>query len=288
MSKTEIIEKYLNRLGEDLGLDILISDYYGLLCPKDDFRNDKIIGGWHNNPYCLKIKSDSALWKRCAYLKRYRNQKHIKSPEPDWHICYCGVAEYVIPVIFGGVLIAEISVTGFKGELRKGIERVLSKRLDTDVAALHNQLKEITDGLGDKLNSYLLPVKEMILNIAEENGDRSLFLRQKVGDPSAEYVKTALDYINDNFASLITANDVARHCNLSLSYLKHLFGKFHLRGVSAEIQHLKIEMACDLLKNTTQSVRAIALKCGFKNVDYFSVAFKKATGTPPLKYRKEN
>lgn len=288
MNLEEIIENYGARLSADKGFDIIINDRYGLLKNSKANNFNGIINGWHNNPYCMKIKSDIKLWKRCVFLKRLRDKKIINNPIPNWHICYCGVAEYVIPIVFNGVLISEISVTGFKGKLAQSMIDILCKRTSfqrEEFLRDYNSLLEITNDMERILNEYLLPIKELILKIADENQTKGIFFN-KTENSSVEYITKALDYINNNFTKSITANDVAKHCNLSLSHLQHLFGKYHIRGVFAEILYKRIEMACYMLKNTNCSVKEIALNSGFNNVDYFSTAFKRQYGVSPLKYKK--
>lgn len=288
MSIEEIIEGYGARLSKDKGLDIIINDRYGLIKKSEANNFNGIINGWHNHPYCMRIKSNRKLWNRCVYLKRLRDKKLIKNPIPDWHICYCGVAEYVIPVVFNGLLISEISVTGFKGGLSQKMTDILVDRTNSageDFLKDYDRLLEITDGLSQMLNEYLLSIKELILKVASEKQQSNMFFGGEE-KTTGEYVTKALDFINNNFTKPITATDVAKHCSLSLSHLQHLFSKYHIRGVFAEILYKRIEMACYMLKNTDCSVKQIALTCGFNNVDYFSTAFKKQCGTTPLKYRK--
>lgn len=289
MNIDEIIEQYALRLSRDKNLNIIINDRYSLL-KKDKINNPNgIINGWHNNPYCLKIKSNKALWNRCVYLKQVRDKKIMQNPIADWHVCYCGVAEYVIPIVFNKILIAEIAVTGFKGELSQKMTNILSNRVNLkkeDFLREFNNLSKIKSDTSLMLNDYLLPIKELILQVANEKQKEGVFLKSDVETSSMQYVTKALDFINNNFKKPISAIDVAKHCNLSLSYLKHLFSEYHIRGVFGEILFKRIELACYMLKNTNCSVKEIALTVGFNNVDYFSTAFKKYCGVSPLKYRK--
>jgi AraC-like DNA-binding protein len=68
--------------------------------------------------------------------------------------------------------------------------------------------------------------------------------------------------------------------------LQHLFIEFSSDGIASAIRRKRIERACRYLIETDRSIKDIAFSCGFYNTDYFSVAFKKSTGTSPLKFRK--
>ena len=58
MTTFEVLKQYADRLSADMELDLIISDRYGIF-EKENASNKKgIINGWHNNPYCLAIKSN--------------------------------------------------------------------------------------------------------------------------------------------------------------------------------------------------------------------------------------
>ena len=48
----------------------------------------------------------------------------------------------------------------------------------------------------------------------------------------------------------------------------------------------RLEIAKKILLNTDCTISDIALKCGFKNVYYFSNTFKEKTGITPSLFRK--
>ena len=48
----------------------------------------------------------------------------------------------------------------------------------------------------------------------------------------------------------------------------------------------RVEKACALLENTDLRVNEIAIRVGIDNANYFSVLFKKLTGSNPLEIRE--
>ena len=73
MNIDEIIEGYADRLSKDKGLDIIINDRYSLLKNGKINNSCGIINGWHNNPYCLKIKSNKNITKFFKVLEKEEN-----------------------------------------------------------------------------------------------------------------------------------------------------------------------------------------------------------------------
>jgi transcriptional regulator GlxA family with amidase domain len=57
---------------------------------------------------------------------------------------------------------------------------------------------------------------------------------------------------------------------------------------SEYIINLRINVACDLLRNHDMSVKEVAASVGYDNAHFFSKIFKKKTGTTPKKYKEGN
>lgn len=69
-----------------------------------------------------------------------------------------------------------------------------------------------------------------------------------------------------------------------------LFDHFYIdiysqQNISDVITDIRIETACNLLKNTNLSLKEISAKVGYSNQYYFSSCFKKKTGQTPSSYR---
>ncbi len=96
----------------------------------------------------------------------------------------------------------------------------------------------------------------------------------------------ALRYINDNYKSNITLEDIATACYVNKFYLSHIFTKFKGMSVGRYVLGLRMDEAKRLLETTNLSINKVSEKCGFNDANYFSRAFKKETGLSPLQYRK--
>ncbi len=93
------------------------------------------------------------------------------------------------------------------------------------------------------------------------------------------------DYLSRNFASKVSARDVAAAAGLSVSRALHVFKKESGVSLSAYIARQRIDYAIYLMKNTDRSMADIAGECGFFDQSHFTKTFRALEGTPPLRYR---
>lgn len=101
-------------------------------------------------------------------------------------------------------------------------------------------------------------------------------------------VSDAISYINNNYASEISLNQISNELFISSCYLSRSFKKITGSSFTDYVNNVRVLEAKKLLKTTNLSVTSIALSVGFKNATHFGRIFKKATGYTPLQYKKLN
>ncbi|MBL8028225.1 MAG: helix-turn-helix transcriptional regulator [Fibrobacteres bacterium] len=79
---------------------------------------------------------------------------------------------------------------------------------------------------------------------------------------------------------------VAEEQSLSVSHFRKRFKSLARMSPHQFLLKAKIDHASRDLRNTGESIKAIALNLGFEDIFHFSKLFKKVTGTPPGEYRK--
>ena len=99
-------------------------------------------------------------------------------------------------------------------------------------------------------------------------------------------IKSAVKYIQENYAGTIRLSDVAKMLSVSEEHLSRTFKKEISFGFSEYITLIRLQKAEHMLKNEpSRSVTEVAYACGFNDSNYFSYKFKKAYGITPSEAR---
>lgn len=96
--------------------------------------------------------------------------------------------------------------------------------------------------------------------------------------------KTAVQFMQSNLTEQLTVNDIAKHCNISLSSLKRTFSKFAGTSVHKYFLNLKLSASINLLQSGYTISEVIDL-LNFSSQSYFSAAFKREVGSSPSKFK---
>lgn len=95
-----------------------------------------------------------------------------------------------------------------------------------------------------------------------------------------------VNYVNLNFTKNISSSSISRHFGYDESYFCRKFKKITGITVTNYIKTQRLEHARRLLEKTDESIRHIAISCGFIDAAYFTNCFKSMYSVSPTTYRK--
>lgn len=99
-------------------------------------------------------------------------------------------------------------------------------------------------------------------------------------------IRTAVDYMNQNFHKSITLTEVARLTNMTdVSFSRFFKARTGITFMDSLLE-MRLGHASRLLIDTTESVSEIAYNCGFNNISNFNRLFKKKKGCTPKEFRE--
>ncbi|MGE5626994.1 MAG: response regulator transcription factor [Solirubrobacterales bacterium] len=98
-----------------------------------------------------------------------------------------------------------------------------------------------------------------------------------------------LEYVNSNYQNNIELKDCALKFHTSSSYISRMFRKYCSTSFISYLNDIRIKSAVKLLEETDMSIKEVAFKVGYNNLNYFYKIFKKNTGATPSVFKnKEN
>ncbi|SHO43764.1 response regulator [Anaerocolumna xylanovorans] len=100
-------------------------------------------------------------------------------------------------------------------------------------------------------------------------------------------MKKILEYINRNFTSALSFQDICKTYTINPSYLSQVFKRELGTTFTNYIKDLRIHYAMELLVKTNEPISIICEKIGYDQYFYFSKLFKRETGLSPSQYREK-
>ncbi len=98
-------------------------------------------------------------------------------------------------------------------------------------------------------------------------------------------ISDALKYIDENFASKSTLDELSKQVNLSPIYFHKLFKTSVGETPYQYVLKKRLKKAVGMLMTGEGSLTDIAFDCGFSSQSYFNYVFKKEFGKTPGEYR---
>ena len=96
----------------------------------------------------------------------------------------------------------------------------------------------------------------------------------------------ALQYIREHSHEKCPVEAMAQHAGLSRRVLENLFRQQLKTTPFKELRLLRIERACQLLRETNDSLDTIVSRIGYSCRSRFSTDFRRQMGITPVRYRK--
>jgi len=106
-------------------------------------------------------------------------------------------------------------------------------------------------------------------------------------NPHKAAIDKVVNYAREKFhEGNVSVSDMAACAGLSERRFREVFKEITKESPKKYFNRMRIEMACEMLRNTTLSVAEIAERLGFSSQFHFTRAFIKEYGIPPIRFRK--
>ncbi len=150
-----------------------------------------------------------------------------------------------------------------------------------------NYVMESGENADSKLNALLATLLSANRNENYEITKAFLENLLKVEENDAhELIVQVKRYINEHLTEDVSVAGISEYFYLSPNYFSRLFKRVANEGCNEYIVRKRIEKAKYILATTNMKIGKIAQDVGYRDTNYFSLAFKKQTGMSPLQYRE--
>jgi YesN/AraC family two-component response regulator len=157
-------------------------------------------------------------------------------------------------------LVKPVQKRTFLGTIENAIEEIQREETDKDkMKQLDNVIEYLKTQPTEKNNHHLNGIPDAIVCVKE--------------------------YIENNYCDYINLDDIISDCGYSKYHISRLFKNYMDCTIMEYLLKQRINEAKNLLKNTQQTIKEIAMSIGYSDPNYFSLIFKKEMGISPIQYR---
>jgi signal transduction histidine kinase/DNA-binding LacI/PurR family transcriptional regulator/AraC-like DNA-binding protein len=143
------------------------------------------------------------------------------------------------------------------------------------------EMARLNQGVTAVMGKGLYSLDETLVHL-----ESALAHKRKLNSEAQRLVRKAMAYLHEHYAEPLTRHAIAQHVGLDEDYLTYCFRQELGITPITYLNRCRINHARHLLKQTGESVTAIALQVGFSDSGYFSRVFRREAGVSPEAFRR--
>ncbi len=154
-------------------------------------------------------------------------------------------------------------------------------------------IKRIMEEMRDKKPYYIETVQNllkafvlMLIRYQSEQRASGKINIEGENDSSMMIIRTALDFIDKNYADPIKVSELAAKCNMSEPHFRRIFVDAINMPPVDYLNLVRIQNACRIMNKTDHSMEVVASECGFSTFSTFNRNFRKFLDTSPYQWKK--
>lgn len=166
-------------------------------------------------------------------------------------------------------------------------------------------LRKLDSGFSNRLLDIVGNFKQELLNYGDEYPmllqsietqavfqllreiNEDIYAQRRKSTVNLKYVNKAVEYIQNNYSSVITLDDISREVYASPDHFERIFKYQTGQTPHQYLIGVRLQKAKEILKRDECSIEEAARRCGFVNASHFSTTFKRIIGMPPSEFKKK-
>ena len=133
----------------------------------------------------------------------------------------------------------------------------------------------------------IVSIIKLMITIAETDDFQSIVGKYQKIDKEQKRLNQIQVFVVCNIKRNITISDIARHVGMNRSSFCIFFKKITGKTFINYLNEYRIELACQLLKESKNNIADICYETGFNDMPYFNRVFKRLKKVSPTEYRRE-
>ena len=162
--------------------------------------------------------------------------------------------------------------------------KLFIQRATSEIEHIFFEMYKVPD---DILVGYLkVKFQELFLYLTTVQNNISYSDRQYFVKNNIEIAKKINVYVLENYNRTLTYEKLSEKFHIKITAMKNCYKSIYGETINDTIIKKRLEVAANLLKNSSLSITEIALEVGYADHSKLSNAFKKMYNITPSKYKK--
>lgn len=162
--------------------------------------------------------------------------------------------------------------------------KLFIQRATSEIEHIFFEMYKVPD---DILLGYLkVKFQELFLYLTTVKNNASYSDRQYFVKNNIEIAKKINAYVLQNYNSTLTYEKLSEKFHMKITTMKNCYKSVYGETINDTIIKKRLEVAANLLKDSSLSITGIALQVGYTDHSKFSNAFRKKYNITPSEYRK--
>ncbi|MBA3528318.1 MAG: AraC family transcriptional regulator [Propionibacteriaceae bacterium] len=291
---------------DGVGAAAQLPDLVGLLdsCPVDGFQADFVSWGFYSPTFWRNYWHSHSFYEVClAYSGAGRfscGEQHYHVGRGDLFLARPGVVHEIeaepdspLGIAFWGFTLKPVNSGSLPTEPGwwSGLGRgpVVSDRIGNVPAVLSSLSGEVRHPRSGFVELCKALGAALVIDTARAfTAEEDLAVPPRRRDRGSQVVAAMHRHLADNLSRPTFVRDVAAAVHLSERHAERLFTEQTGESLMSTLRRLRLELAGQLLLETTQPTREIARACGYADITAFRSAFRRHYGQPPQTFRANN
>lgn len=143
-------------------------------------------------------------------------------------------------------------------------------------------------GLMQDESNYEIKLRESLSDIWCEILDltRPILENKSIIDKASDKLKAMMIYIHEHYAEKLSVEQIASSAFISERECFRVFRDYLSITPAEYLRNYRLQKACQMLIEGSESITAVGLACGFGSNSYFGKIFRENIGCTPQEYRR--